>query len=93
MRDFLPFVGILIPIIALMIPIVALLTQHQRRMAELMRQGNQGNPNELTELRREVQQLKEIVSQQAIQMDDFLSNQRKLAAPPPAPSELQNRLG
>lgn len=94
MRDLLPFMGILIPIVALMIPIVAILTMHQRKMAEMMRQSHpQGNPHELAELRRDVQQLKEIVSQQAIQMDDFLANQRKLAAPPPTPSELQNRLG
>jgi hypothetical protein len=78
-----------------MIPIIAILTAHQRKMAELMHQRKpEANPHELLELRRDVQQLKEIVSQQAIQMDDFLSNQRKLSASPPAvPAELRDRIG
>ncbi len=85
----------LIPITALMIPIVAILTYHQRKMAELMRtQLPQGNPQELSEMRREMQELKQIVAQQAIQMDDFLNNQRKLTAgPPPTPQDLQSRIG
>lgn len=88
------FVALLIPIIALMIPIVGILTFHQRKMAEIMRQQHvQGNHGEVMQLRQDVQQLKEIVAQQAIQMDDFLNAQRKLAQGPPAsPAEIQQRL-
>lgn len=86
--------AVLVPLTFLMIPLVAILTSHQRKMALLMRQDVQHHhPNEIAELRRDVQQLKEIVSQQAIQMDDFLSRQARLNAPPPAPAELRDRLG
>jgi hypothetical protein len=87
--------ALLIPITIFMIPIIAILTNHQRKMAELMRhQHPQANPNELLEMRREMQELKQLVAQQTIQMDDFLSNQRKLsAAPPPVPQDLQARIG
>jgi len=88
------FVALLIPIIALMIPIVWILTAHQRKMAEIMRQQHiQGNQGEIMQLRQDVQHIKEIVAQQAIQMDDFLSAQRKLAqGPPSTPAEIQQRL-
>lgn len=94
--------ALFIPITIFMIPIIAILTHHQRKMAELHRQGQPlGQPNEIAEMRRELQQLKEIVAQQAIQMDDFLSAQRKLAeparpvavVPPPVPEDIQSRLG
>jgi len=91
--DILPF---LIPIIALMIPIIVILTKHQQKMAELLRgsaQQQQANP-EISELRREIYDLKQIVSQQAIALDDFLSTQAKMrTTPPEAPEELRNRLG
>lgn len=90
MRDIAGILAILIPITALMIPIVAILTQHQRRMAEIMRPNHPQGQNEIAELRREVNQLKEIVTQQALQMDDFLTRQNQLMAPPPAP--VQERL-
>lgn len=73
-----------------MIPIVAILTYHQRKMAEIMHARVPHNPAQIDELRREMQQLKEIVAQQAIQMDDFLASQRRLAASPP-PIENQLR--
>lgn len=79
------YIALMIPIIALLIPIVAILTQHQRRMAEIMRQNHSTGGQDIAELRREVQQLKEIISQQAIQMDDFLGSQKRLAAPPVTP--------
>ena len=87
--------AVVVPLGVFMIPIIAILTAHQRKMAELMHQRQpESSPHELSELRRDVQQLKEIVSQQAIQMDDFLSNQRKLSAGPPAvPAELRDRIG
>ncbi len=88
-------VAVMIPITIFMIPIIAILTHHQRKMAELMRQQHpQSNPNEIAELRREVYELKQLVSQQAIQMDDFLGNQKKLlAGPTGTPQDLQSRVG
>ncbi len=82
----------LIPITALMIPIVAILTQHQRRMAEIMHQNRPQSQHEIAELRREVSQLKEIVTQQALQMDDFLTKQSQLMAPAPPPAPIHQRL-
>jgi len=96
MGDNIPaMMALLIPITIFMIPIIAILTHHQRKMAELMRhQQPQAAPDELAEMRREMQELKQLVSQQAIQMDDFLSSQRKLSvAPPPVPQDLQSRIG
>lgn len=83
---------LMIPITALMIPIVAILTQHQRRMAEIMRQNHPQGHHEIAELRREVGMLKEIVNQQALQMDDFLTRQNQLMAPSTPPMPMQERL-
>lgn len=70
MQDVLPF---LIPIIIFMIPIIAILTNHQRRMAELIHGNRQhsGNAGEIDALRREVQELKEIVHQQTLAIDNI----------------------
>lgn len=70
MERILPFV---IPIIIFMIPIIAILTHHQRKMAELIH-GNKGNANtqaEFEALRREVQELKEVVHQQTLAIDNI----------------------
>jgi len=74
--------ALLIPICALMIPIVAILTTHQRRMAELIHGSRQNaiSSTELEMLRREVQELKQIVHQQTIAMDGI--NRRELPADP-----------
>ena len=83
-----PHLALMIPIIIFMIPIIAILTHHQRQMAEIVhRRGPQ--PADLELLRREVQELKQLVHQQAIAMDTFMENQRKLNQP----TELQGRIG
>jgi hypothetical protein len=69
-EDVLPF---FIPIVIFMIPIIAILTSHQRKMAELLhgsRQNNLPSP-EVEMLRREVQELKQIVHQQTIAIDNL----------------------
>lgn len=61
-----------IPILALMIPIVALLTQHQRKMAEIIHNSQAPSPQvnaELNSLRQDIQQLKELMHQQMIAID------------------------
>ena len=77
----------LIPIILggimFMIPIVAILTKHQQKMAELMRHNSQhpqGNPLENEMMRREMEQLRQLVMQQTIAIDNLASQNRELAA-------------
>lgn len=74
-------VRVLVPIIIFMIPIVAILTKHQQKMAELIH-GNHGqqnfNPNvnpqasfETSQLREEVRQLRELMTQQTLALDNL----------------------
>lgn len=69
---------ILIPITAIVmifgIPIAGILTNHQRKMAEIMRQNqpSQTDPylaNQILALRQEVKELKEIVHQQVLTLE------------------------
>jgi len=69
------------------IPIIAILTGHQRKMAELMRQPVQGAFNPETQaLREEIRELKQLVYQQSIAIDN-------LARPLPKEAEIQSRIG
>lgn len=76
----------LVPILALMIPIVAILAAHQRKMAEIVHQSARGHESsqEIAALRQEIQELKALVHQQAIVLDDAKSSRA---------SSLENRLG
>lgn len=61
-----------VPILALMIPIVAIMSAHQHRMASLINRQPDYSPQlvgEVESLRREVQELKQLVHQQLIAMD------------------------
>lgn len=82
--------ALMLPILALMIPIIAILTQHQRKMAELFHQNpqNQSNP-EISALRLEVQELKQLIHQQAIAMDNLATMQARPTQPP----TIQERIG
>lgn len=71
--------GIIVPVVIFMIPIVAILTKHQQKMAELIH-GNQ-NQNafaELSYLRAEVAQLKEVVTNQQLALDDMRNRVRTM---------------
>jgi hypothetical protein len=74
-------IALLIPIFALLIPIVALLTKHQMKMAALIHgksldhndnlvgiQLGQNNSNQLSE---EVRQLRELMHQQTLALDNL----------------------
>lgn len=71
-------IGELIPIVAIVmtfsVPLVAILVHHQRKMAELIHrnhsQAMQVHP-ESEALRREVAELKHLMHQQAIVLDDM----------------------
>jgi hypothetical protein len=81
--------GVMIPIMIFMIPIIAILTGHQRKMAEIMHGNNASvDPRigyEIEALRRELAEVKTLLHQQAIAIDNI--------APRLAPrSEIANRL-
>ena len=78
----------LVPVTALMIPIVAILTAHQRRMAEIIHSNHGAQPGEIEALRHEIHELKQIVHQQAIALDNYTTRQ---LSPPPIP-EMAKRL-
>jgi hypothetical protein len=72
--DVLPFA---IPILALLIPIIVILTNHQRRMAELLHK-NQQQPQipsqDLVAMRQDIYELKQLVHQQAIALDNLTNS-------------------
>ena len=87
--------ALMIPIAALCIPIVAILTSHQQKMANMFAQQSQGKSQltseELNALRREVMELKSLVHQQAIAIDNLSRPvstpvSTGFAAMPPAPA-------
>ncbi|MBS1725922.1 MAG: hypothetical protein JST51_04320 [Armatimonadetes bacterium] len=65
--------GILVPIAALSIPVIKILTRHQAQMTQLIH--SQGNlpqvQSDTSELREEVRQLRELMHQQAIAIDNL----------------------
>lgn len=76
-------VWVLIPITALLIPIVSMLVKHQQRMAEIVhRNVDVQASGQIEALRGEIAQLKQLVHQQAIQMDNLLSASRQSSSPP-----------
>lgn len=85
------WIWIMIPLTALMIPIVAVLTSHQQKMAQILNR-NVGDHTELAALRQEIAELKALVHQQAINLDNLTGAQRSLIAPPPT-TNLSERLG
>lgn len=86
-------IALIIPVIIFMIPIIAILTHHQRKMAELTHSRWQGQSNtDIERLNREVQELKQLVHQQAILIDNLVSTQTQLHAPQDQ-NQLRGRIG
>ena len=84
-------IGVLIGFgLVVVLPIVAILTQHQRKMAEILhsRQQQEGNP-EIAALRHEIRELKELIHQQAIALDTATGRVRP---PMPPTSDLRERI-
>lgn len=78
LASFEGILGVMIPVIALIIPIVAILTKHQMNMAQIihgrpLNEANQGVPilNDQSQLQEEVRQLRELMHQQAITLDNL----------------------
>jgi prephenate dehydrogenase len=65
--------ALLIPILIFLLPIVAVLTQHQRKMAEIIHANKGANTGDLDALREEVARLRELVEQQTIALDNLSS--------------------
>ena len=78
--------ALLIPILIFMIPIIGILTNHQRKMAELMH-NKAGNAGDIEALRREIYELKQLVHQQAISIDNLLARQQ-----PTTPPDISTRI-
>lgn len=73
--------ALMIPITALIIPIVAILTKHQRDMAVMYHTNHQQGSNaEVDALRRQVEDLRQMVAQQTLALDDIRMSQRQLAS-------------
>lgn len=88
--------ALFIPITALIIPIVAILVRHQQKMAEIIHSQPQQamQPNsEMESMRRDMNSMRELLNQQAIQMDTLIQQQRSLNAPPQQPVDIPTRLG
>ena len=67
--------SILVPLTVLLIPVIAILTRHQQKMAELIH-GNPQNrlpmvQNDDSQLSEDVRQLRELMHQQAIALDNL----------------------
>jgi hypothetical protein len=72
-------IGTMIPIVALLIPIVVILTKHQIKMTALIHGRSvdsndnivRSNSNDQSQLTEEVRQLRELMHQQAIALDNL----------------------
>jgi len=90
MQELVPLAGILVPIVAMFIPIVIIFTRHQQKMAEIIHstQGQQTS-GELEGIRQELRELRGLINQQTIALDDMRTKQ--ISAP--AQTDVQSRLG
>lgn len=66
-------------VVFLMTPIIFILTRHQQTMAKIIRE-NHAQPDQ--DVRRELEQLKQIVVQQTLALDNLAEEHRKLLARP-----------
>lgn len=86
------FMALSIPLLALLIPIVAILVHHQQKMAQIMRGSDPNTFAAIDALRREVADLRQLVGQQSIALDDLRRSAGVQAAPPVEVPNLQGRL-
>jgi len=84
--------ALMIPLLIFAIPIIAILTGHQQKMAQIMREQNQGavDHTQLEMLRRELAELKQIVHQQSIAIDNLANASARVT---PMEDQLQDRIG
>jgi len=77
------------------IPITGILTHHQRKMAELLNRPGARNsdPDTIARLAHEVSELRQLVAQQAIALDDLSSMHRRLLERSIDDAAVRQRLG
>jgi hypothetical protein len=80
-----PWILLFVPFGILMIPIVAILANHQQKMARILNQGAL-EASSVDALRQEIGELKSLVHQQAIALDDIARSQRSLSGVPHLPA-------
>jgi hypothetical protein len=85
-------IALVLGALVFMIPIIAILTQHQQKMARLMREGQPQNPLESEAIRREIETLRQLVVQQTIAIDNLAAQQRQLAGQVQTPPPIESRL-
>ena len=84
--DMTGMMALMIPIIALIIPIVVILTNHQRKMAEIIHQSRQLPTGEFDAIRQELREMRMLMNQHTIALDDMRSK-------PAMQNDVQQRLG
>lgn len=92
-EEIFPF---LIGALIFMIPIIAILTQHQRKMALIMRgrdeDGRAVKTPEVDQVRAEMNELRQLIHQQSIALDNVASQQAEILASLKGQGELQQRV-
>lgn len=78
--------------IAASVPIVAILTAHQRKMAEIIHGNGGQDPDAVVRLSNEVAELRQLVTQQAIALDDLSTMNRRLLQMLPDETSIRQRL-
>lgn len=80
--------------LVVVIPLVAIMLSHQRRMAEIMRGGQEQRnvaDERIQRLESEVGQLRQLLADNLIALDDRREFQHRLASPPPPPVQPTNQ--
>lgn len=79
MNPFEALVAVVPVVMVFSIPVIAIMTGHQRKMAEIFASQNQGvNPLAVDSLAREVAELKSLVHQQALELDNVSTTLRRM---------------
>lgn len=88
------FVAILAIMGVMSVPIVAILTNHQRRMAEIVHGSENGEQGRrIVAMEHEIAELRHLMSEQMIVLDDISSAHRRLLERQSESNEIQTRLG
>jgi len=78
-------VAVFVVLIAMMVPIVVVFTKHQQKMAIIFRGNSQNSDEVVHRLTAEMSELRSLVTQQALAIDNLADGQRKMLAALQAP--------
>jgi hypothetical protein len=82
-------IAVIVPLGVIAIPIVAILSAHQRKMAEILHRNQPMHSGELEAIRQEMRELRMLMNQHTIALDDVRSRQGMSALK----SDIEQRLG